>query len=175
MIGLSIDPGKSTGVCHYRYDDDGFTIIERWQIPYGRLGLAAWAKRYGLTVTDGAPTFQGERLDRLVVEKFTPWSDPEEKGFALTSDAVEPLRCEGVLAALGLEQFITWRQPSQQYFVGPLQGTPKKIKRKNAKEFLKNNPDMALAIEKAVRQSTAKIADDMLGAPEPDEGQDLEG
>ncbi|MNR24075.1 recombinase A [compost metagenome] len=47
--------------------------------------------------------------------------------------------------------------------------------RENAKEFLKNNPDMALAIEKAVRQSTAKIADDMLGAPEPDEGQDLEG
>jgi recombination protein RecA len=47
--------------------------------------------------------------------------------------------------------------------------------RENAKEFLKNNPDMALAIEKAVRQSTAKIADDMLGAPEPDEGQDMEG
>ena len=47
--------------------------------------------------------------------------------------------------------------------------------RENAKEFLKNNPDMALAIEKAVRQSTARIADDMLGAPEPDEGQDLEG
>ena len=47
--------------------------------------------------------------------------------------------------------------------------------RENAKEFLKNNPDMAAAIEKAVRQSTAKIADDMLGAPEPDEGQDLEG
>jgi len=47
--------------------------------------------------------------------------------------------------------------------------------RENAKEFLKNNLDMALAIEKAVRQSTAKIADDMLGAPEPDEGQDLEG
>ncbi len=47
--------------------------------------------------------------------------------------------------------------------------------RENAKEFLKNNPDMAASIEKAVRQSTTKIADDMLGAPEPDEGQDLEG
>src|SRR5690606_29265735 len=47
--------------------------------------------------------------------------------------------------------------------------------RENAKEFLKNNPDMAASIEKAVRQSTAKIADDMLGAPKPDEGQDMEG
>ena len=43
------------------------------------------------------------------------------------------------------------------------------------REFLKQNPDIADQIEKAVRQSTNKIADDMLGAPEPDEGQDLEG
>ncbi|MCA0366760.1 MAG: recombinase RecA [Proteobacteria bacterium] len=47
--------------------------------------------------------------------------------------------------------------------------------RENVREFLKQNPDIAASIEKAVRQSTTKIADDMLGAPEPDEGQDLEG
>ena len=47
--------------------------------------------------------------------------------------------------------------------------------RENVREFLKQNPDIAASIEKNVRASTNKIADDMLGAPEPDEGQDLEG
>jgi len=44
--------------------------------------------------------------------------------------------------------------------------------RENVREFLKANPDIADAIEKAVRGSTDRIAEDMLGAPEPDEGQD---
>ncbi|WP_371136877.1 hypothetical protein [Falsiroseomonas sp.] len=47
--------------------------------------------------------------------------------------------------------------------------------RENVREFLKANPDVADSIEKAVRQSTSKIDDELLGAPEPDEGQDLEG
>ena len=44
--------------------------------------------------------------------------------------------------------------------------------RENVREFLRSNPDIADAIEKAVRGSTDRIADDMLGSPEPDEGQD---
>ncbi|MFN7534893.1 MAG: DNA recombination/repair protein RecA, partial [Brevundimonas sp.] len=47
--------------------------------------------------------------------------------------------------------------------------------RENVREFLKANPDVADAIEKAVRASTTRIADELLGSPEPDEGQDLEG
>jgi recombination protein RecA len=47
--------------------------------------------------------------------------------------------------------------------------------RENVRDFLKSNPDVAAAIEKAVRASTTKIADELMGAPEPDEGQDLEG
>ena len=47
--------------------------------------------------------------------------------------------------------------------------------RENVREFLKQNPDIAASIEKAVRASTSKIADELLGTPEPDEGQDLEG
>ena len=43
------------------------------------------------------------------------------------------------------------------------------------REFLKQNPDISAGIEKAVRASTNKIADELLGTPEPDEGQDLEG
>jgi len=34
---------------------------------------------------------------------------------------------------------------------------------------------MADAIEDKVRKSTSKISEELLGAPEPDEGQDLEG
>ena len=47
--------------------------------------------------------------------------------------------------------------------------------RENVRNFLKANPDVADSIEKAVRASTTKIADELLGTPEPDEGQDLEG
>ncbi len=47
--------------------------------------------------------------------------------------------------------------------------------RENVRAFLKANPDIADSIEKAVRASTNKIAEELLGAPEPDEGQDLEG
>ena len=46
--------------------------------------------------------------------------------------------------------------------------------RENVREFLKNNPDMANSIEAAVRKNSAKVADRLLGSPEPDEGQDLE-
>jgi recombination protein RecA len=46
--------------------------------------------------------------------------------------------------------------------------------RENVRAFLKANPDMADAIEQKVRKSTAKIAEELLGSPEPDEGQDLE-
>jgi len=44
--------------------------------------------------------------------------------------------------------------------------------RENAREFLKNNPDMAQAIEQAVRKNAGILSEELLGAPEPDEGQD---
>jgi recombination protein RecA len=41
--------------------------------------------------------------------------------------------------------------------------------RENVREFLKNNPDIAKQIEKAVRGNATAIADELLGAPGPDE------
>jgi recombination protein RecA len=41
--------------------------------------------------------------------------------------------------------------------------------RENVREFLKNNPDLAAEIEKAVRKNAGPIQQEMLGAPEPDE------
>ncbi|MEM8552681.1 MAG: DNA recombination/repair protein RecA, partial [Pseudomonadota bacterium] len=40
--------------------------------------------------------------------------------------------------------------------------------RENSKQFLRDNPDVADAIEAAVRQSAGLIADRITGAPEPD-------
>jgi recombination protein RecA len=40
--------------------------------------------------------------------------------------------------------------------------------RENVREFLKANPDVAKEIETAVRKNSIKVADEMLGAPEPD-------
>ncbi len=44
--------------------------------------------------------------------------------------------------------------------------------RENVREFLKKNPDLADQIEAAVRGKSDKVAEELLGAPEPDEGQD---
>jgi recombination protein RecA len=44
--------------------------------------------------------------------------------------------------------------------------------RENVREFLKTNPDVAAQIEQAVRKSSGKLSEELLGAPEPDEGQD---
>ena len=47
--------------------------------------------------------------------------------------------------------------------------------RENVREFLKKNQEMAAEIEAAVRKNSQKVAEHLLGSPEPDEGQDLEG
>jgi recombination protein RecA len=44
--------------------------------------------------------------------------------------------------------------------------------RENVREFLKKNPDIARDIEAAVRRNSAVVAEELLGKPEPDEGQD---
>jgi recombination protein RecA len=44
--------------------------------------------------------------------------------------------------------------------------------RENVREFLKQNRDIADQIENAVRSRSEKVSEELLGAPEPDEGQD---
>ena len=44
--------------------------------------------------------------------------------------------------------------------------------RENVREFLKKNPDMADQIEKAVRGNAVVIADELLGAPQPEDDED---
>ena len=44
--------------------------------------------------------------------------------------------------------------------------------RENVREFLKKNPDIADEIEKAVRGNSVVIADELLGAPQPEDDED---
>jgi recombination protein RecA len=43
--------------------------------------------------------------------------------------------------------------------------------RENVRDFLKNNPDVAAEIEASVRKKSTALSEEMLGSPEPDEGQ----
>lgn len=134
MIGLSIDPGKSTGICLFRYADDGFSIVKRWQFMGGAEMLHAWCVAHIRLVGDSV-WCDSRVVDTLVVEKFTPH---DNEGFSLTLDSVEPLVGEGVLIAHNLKPFITWRQPSQQYFMGDSR-LPLAEKKKAARRFLETN------------------------------------
>jgi recombination protein RecA len=46
--------------------------------------------------------------------------------------------------------------------------------RENAKQFLKQNPELAAAIEKTIRQNAGLVADALSGAPEADTGDEAE-
>jgi len=137
MIGLSIDPGMMTGVCLFSWDyDKPFKVEGVWQFDRGAPGLYAWLEQYRVRVSTGRGVrpmmWLGEnKLDALVVEKFTPRSGGE---FSLTQASSEPLRGEGVLIGRGLETYINWGQPGQQYFMG---GEDLAAKKKRSREFLK--------------------------------------
>lgn len=144
QYGLSIDPGMSTGICLFSWDDpdyiDGAFRQERlWQFVGGADFLARWLENFAKLSPDaiGFPVMEYAGLpviiSALVVEKFTP--RPHET-FSLTQKAVEPLRGEGVLIGRGLLPYIRWREPSQQYFMG---GSDLADKKKRSRDFLKLN------------------------------------
>lgn len=142
--GLSIDPGVSTGVCLFTYgDDQPFRVAQWFQFKGGAERLGLFLRRVDLAeragglemkshLLDSPPTI---RLSALVVERFTP---RQNQGFNLSRDDVEPLRGEGVLLGMGLGNRITWREPSQQYFLGA-PGLQKAEKKKLARSFLKSH------------------------------------
>ena len=130
-LGLAIDPGMSTGMCLFSFGDDQPFKQERlWQFGGGAAGLAAALNRLAVDANPGL-YISGEKLDVMVVEKFTPRGGP---GFSLTQASAEPLRGEGVLIGRGYESYIQWGEPSQQYFMG---GTDLADKKKRSREFLK--------------------------------------
>lgn len=153
--GLSVDPGMSTGVCLFSWGhDQPFSRDLVWQFDGGAGGLHKFLDEKDLRVEgDQLPRFGDIKLDAIIVEKFTPRGGP---GFSLTQAAAEPLRGEGVLIGHQLEPFISWAEPSAQYFMG---GTNLADRKKRAREFLKKH-DLHLT-GRLVQQ---KDADDAISA-----------
>jgi hypothetical protein len=133
--GIAVDPGVSTGVCLFSWGHDRSFLLELvWQFAGGAGGLHRFLDEKDLRVEgDQLPHIGNVELDAIIVEKFTPRGGP---GFSLTQAAAEPLRGEGVLIGHQLEPFISWAEPSAQYFMG---GTNLADRKKRAKDFLKSH------------------------------------
>lgn len=117
---LSIDPGKSSGVALFSYEEDAPAVLEKaWQFGDGLSGFLRW---YRDEFDDGLVF-----LD-VVSEKFTPL---QNKGFNLTLDSVEPLRIEGALVSMGLlpdygKAVPSWQRPAEMYWVPGKNATEKR-------------------------------------------------
>lgn len=153
---LSIDPGKSTGIALLGYDDNSMALEAAWQFPAGASGLIEFLARHSMRF-NGEDTIHfswglgwtergfetpstATTMDRITViaEKFTARNT---RGFSYTTDSLEPLRCEGVLLALGLMPDYSvgekrWRDPGLQYLVG---GKDRATKKKRQHQFLKDS------------------------------------
>ena len=148
-LGLSIDPGMMNGLCIFTWgDDEPFEVVQVFQYDGGAPGLKRLLEGSVRYVSGYHPQvgeqhtlmFNNDRLDALIFEKFTPRPIDEESGFHLTRKSAEPLRCEGVLIGLGLDDHgaIQFAEPSQMYFIGP-PTNPLPKKRKLARAFLKQH------------------------------------
>ena len=144
-LGLSIDPGMENGLCIFTWgDDEPFAVEAVFQYKGGAPGLArllSGTVRYVPRETSKPVLmFNDRRLDALIFEKFTPRPINEATGFHLTRESAEPLRCEGVLLGLGLDDHsaIHWAEPSQMYFIGS-PDAKLDVKRRRSRAFLKEN------------------------------------
>lgn len=141
---LSIDPGKSSGIAQLSYNPLGVWLENVWQFSGGVVALRDWREReIGPTeLGQAVRTFHGypAELNRtdIITEKFTARAT---KGFSYRTDALEPLRCEGALIALGIMPDYDvkekrWLDPNHQYLVG---GKDKADKKKRQHKFLKDS------------------------------------
>lgn len=146
---LSIDPGLSTGVALIAYNDERVWLEGAWQFGGGVKGLIDWTDRFlSLAVYD---LDEEEGVNWVAVSGWPEWvrftaitekfTARNTQGFSYRTDALEPLRCEGALIALGLMPDYTvsekrWRDPAVQYLVG---GSSKADKKKRQHKFLKDS------------------------------------
>lgn len=143
---LSIDPGLSSGVALIAYSEERVWLEGAWQFGGGVKGLIRFVNSNPLPVRmlssgvysmGGAFKWNSHALT-VITEKFTARNT---QGFSYRTDALEPLRCEGALIALGLMPDYTvsekrWRDPGVQYLVG---GGGKADKKKRQHKFLKDS------------------------------------
>lgn len=146
---LSVDPGKSSGLTLWTVPDtERAERIGAWQVEGGLAGFLGWVDRWICfpDESDIWPTdvpeveIPGAGIATVpflcLSERFTPL---QNQGFSLTSDAVEPLRIEGAMIALGMiphydEAPDQWQRPAQMYLYG---GTNLADRKKRARAWLK--------------------------------------
>lgn len=132
---ISIDPGMSTGLIVGTYSDaEPFKLTHAFQIEGGVEGFIEFLNpKYNDVWFFGGVRFEVPHDLTVLVEKFTA-RGAAAGPFALRTEALEPLRIEGALLAMGVP--ITWVQPPQQYF---LPGKDKAEKKKRQHAWLKDN------------------------------------
>lgn len=135
---LSIDPGKSTGIALLGYNEERVWLEGAWQFGGGVTGLLEWYQRRFYAPDGLGVVSPHDPSLSVITEKFTARNT---QGFSYRTDALEPLRCEGALIALGLMPDYTvgekrWRDPGLQYLVG---GASKADKKKRQHKFLKDS------------------------------------
>lgn len=141
---ISIDPGMSTGViCGTYSDTEPFRVTHAFQIEGGVEGFlsntfSGYDPGYGFEYT----TICDVEVDdaTVIAEKFTARGSANA-GFSYRTDALEPLRVEGAILALGIKP--TWVSPQQQYFMG---GESKAEKLKNRNTWFKEHKDLGYYI-----------------------------
>lgn len=144
---LSIDAGKSSGIALLSYDETSAPVLEKaWQFGGGVVGLLACLESPRLPLRLAGTSFYRAGGDfrwprgrtGVIAEKFTARAT---KGFSYRTDALEPLRCEGALIALGIMPDYDvkdkrWLDPGLQYLVG---GKDRADKKKRQARFLKDS------------------------------------
>lgn len=156
---ISIDPGMSTGIVVGTYSDGTtFELTHSFQIEGGVEGFVDQVRHYNDTgdFSDGGTCFSigtslggfkdsfihwyGDILGQdeiedpvFLVEKFTA-RGAAAGPFALKTDALEPLRVEGAILAMGIKPI--WVSPVQQYILG---GKDKAEKKKRQHAWLKEH------------------------------------
>ena len=156
MLGLTIDPGISTGICLFSWgEEQAFAVEQVWQIPQGAVGIGKFIDWTKLRMSGPAMMMDTRPLDALIIERFTP---RPHQSFALTRLSVESLRGEGAFTSRGFEDHIEWAEPSQQYFIGSPE-LELSEKKKKSREFLKLHGMYVTG-----SQVGAKDADDVISA-----------
>lgn len=148
---ISIDPGQSSGlICGTYSDSDPFRVTHAFQIEGGVEGfLGSFSTSYEWLGEDtllfvylpGLETpIEVSNEVRILSEKFTARGSANA-GFSYRTDALEPLRVEGAILALGIKPI--WVSPPQQYFLG---GSSKPEKLKNRNAWFKEHTDLGYYI-----------------------------
>lgn len=152
----SLDPGVSTGLIVGTYSNDTpFELTHSFQIEGGveefiksvRVVQGRFGE-YGLLIVETSNNSETQYIDlwdyetpelcenesyTILCEKFTARGTATGP-FALKTDALEPLRVEGAILAMGIKPI--WVSPVQQYILG---GKDKAEKKKRQHAWLKEH------------------------------------